>query len=87
MGIDSEILDRNPEKDLNLSGWSIATQMSWACNRETTRKEDIAYCLFGIFNVHLAPLYGEGPQRALERLQQEIAKATTDLSFLAWVPH
>jgi hypothetical protein len=86
MGINSEILDRNPEQDLNLSRWSIATRMSWASKRETTRKEDIAYCLFGIFNVHLAPLYGEGPRRAFERLQQEIIKATTDLSFLAWVP-
>jgi hypothetical protein len=45
--------------------------MSWASTRETTRVEDLAYCLMGIFNVNLPPLYGEG-ERAFIRLQEEI---------------
>ncbi|KAF4922375.1 Vegetative incompatibility protein HET-E-1 [Colletotrichum viniferum] len=28
----------------------VAVKMSWAANRETTRPEDIAYCLLGIFD-------------------------------------
>jgi hypothetical protein len=83
-GIDQRILKRDLDHDPNLSSFSIATRMSWAAWRETTRAEDMAYCLFGIFGVHLAPLYGEGPRRAFERLQEEIIKTSTDLSFLAW---
>ena len=83
-GIDIIILNRSQSTKLGLRRYSIAQRMSWAANRATTRKEDLAYCPFGIFGVHLAPLYGEGPRRAFERLQQEIIKDTTDLSFLAW---
>jgi hypothetical protein len=67
-----------------LKRFSIADRMSWAANRETTRSEDIAYCLFGIFDVHLPPLYGEGAEKAFLRLQEEIIKTSTDLSILAW---
>ncbi|KAI1171885.1 heterokaryon incompatibility protein-domain-containing protein [Nemania sp. FL0916] len=72
-----------------LLGWenfrtaSVAQRMSWAANRKTTRKEDIAYCLLGIFDVTMAMIYGEG-DRALIRLQQEIIKHTGDHSVLAW---
>ncbi|KAK7181529.1 hypothetical protein DPSP01_008925 [Paraphaeosphaeria sporulosa] len=62
---------------------SIAERMSWAAHRETTREEDLAYCLFGIFGVNLPLLYGEGP-RAFMRLQEEILKASADLSIFAW---
>ncbi|KAH9872314.1 hypothetical protein IAQ61_005149 [Plenodomus lingam] len=68
----------------SLGVYSIATKMSWASGRETTRPEDIAYCLFGIFEVHLPPLYGEGQDAAFKRLQEEIIKNSMDLSFLAW---
>lgn len=30
---------------------SVAERMSWAAHRETTRSEDIAYCLLGLFDV------------------------------------
>jgi hypothetical protein len=46
---------------------SIAQKMSWASFRETTRIEDIAYCLMGIFSVNMPLLYGEG-QRVFIRL-------------------
>ncbi|KAK0614948.1 hypothetical protein B0T17DRAFT_592806 [Bombardia bombarda] len=38
----------------------VAERMSWAANRETTRTEDAAYCLLGIFKVHMPLIYGEG---------------------------
>lgn len=65
------------------SSYSVAERMSWASRRETTREEDIAYCLFGIFSVNLPLLYGEGP-RAFIRLQEEIVKNSTDLTIFAW---
>ncbi|KAK2770776.1 het domain protein [Colletotrichum kahawae] len=61
----------------------IARRMSWAADRTTTREEDIAYCLLGIFDVNMPLLYGEGP-RAFMRLQEEIMKETHDTSILAW---
>jgi hypothetical protein len=39
--------------------YSIAQKMSWAANRETTRIEDKAYCLLGLFGVNMRLLYGE----------------------------
>ena len=62
-----------------------ATKMSWAAMRQTTRIEDMAYCLLGLFDVHMPLLYGEGRQ-AFRRLQEEILKRTDDLSLLAWSP-
>ncbi|KAJ6442200.1 Six-bladed beta-propeller, TolB-like protein [Purpureocillium lavendulum] len=63
----------------------VATKMSWMAGRRTTRVEDIAYSLLGIFNVNMPMLYGEG-RKAFIRLQQEIGKKTNDLSLLAWLP-
>lgn len=62
---------------------SIAQKMSWAARRETTRIEDRAYCLIGLFEINMPLLYGEG-EKAFYRLQQEIIKQTDDMSFLAW---
>jgi hypothetical protein len=39
---------------------TIAQKMSWASRRETTRSEDRAYSLMGLFGVNMPPLYGEG---------------------------
>ena len=62
---------------------SVATKMSWASKRRTTRTEDMAYCLLGLFDVNMPLLYGEG-KKAFLRLQQEILKATNDESIFAW---
>jgi len=62
---------------------AVAQRMSWAANRETTRSEDTAYCLLGIFGVQMPMLYGEG-SRAFLRLQEEIIKEVNDLSLFAW---
>ncbi|KAK7966508.1 HET-domain-containing protein [Apiospora aurea] len=67
-------------------GASTAQRMSWAASREATRGEDHAYSLFGIFEINMAPLYGEGAERAFRRLQEEIIRTSTDDSILAWLP-
>jgi hypothetical protein len=61
----------------------VAVRMSWAAMRETTREEDIAYCLLGIFDVNMPMLYGEG-EKAFIRLQEEIIKEIPDMSIFAW---
>jgi hypothetical protein len=66
-----------------LSTIPLARRMSWAAGRNTTRVEDVAYCLLGIFEVNMPMIYGEG-SRAFARLQEEILKKTTDLSLFAW---
>ena len=62
---------------------SVAEKMSWASNRVTTRKEDVAYCLLGIFGVNMPLLYGEG-NRAFARLQAAIMETTSDHTMFAW---
>ncbi|KAL1856405.1 hypothetical protein Daus18300_010777 [Diaporthe australafricana] len=66
-----------------LSRASVAERMSWAARRRTTRPEDLAYCLLGIFDIHIPMLYGEG-LHAFQRLQEEIMKVTDDTSLFAW---
>ncbi|KAK7439578.1 hypothetical protein VKT23_017505 [Stygiomarasmius scandens] len=63
---------------------SVAAKMSWASQRETTREEDMAYCLMGLFNVNMPSLYGEGCYNAFLRLQLEIIKQSNDRSIFAW---
>ncbi|KAF5598146.1 beta transducin [Fusarium pseudoanthophilum] len=62
---------------------SIAEKMSWASKRKTTRIEDTAYCLLGIFGINMPLLYGEGANAFL-RLQEEIMKRSDDQTLLAW---
>lgn len=66
-----------------LSRASVAERMSWAAGRETTRTEDLAYCLLGIFDINMPMLYGEG-MKAFQRLQEEIMKVDDDCSLLCW---
>ena len=66
-----------------LSDLSIARRLSWAAKRTTTRSEDEAYCLFGILDINMPLLYGEGP-KAFLRLQEEIIRQSTDQSIFAW---
>jgi hypothetical protein len=72
------LLDRDM---LDVTG--TAKKMSWAASRTTTRKEDLAYCLLGIFDVNMPLLYGEG-DKAFVRLQEEIIRQSGDLSIFAW---
>jgi len=68
-----------------LKYYSVAERMSWASHRETTRVEDTAYCLLGLFDVNMPLVYGEGA-KAFRRLQEEIVKRRSDLSIFAWNP-
>lgn len=61
----------------------VAQRMSWAASRQTSRVEDMAYCLLGIFDVNMPLLYGEGT-KAFVRLQEEIIKESNDLTLFAW---
>jgi hypothetical protein len=67
----------------NTSQASVAQRMSWAAHRTTSRVEDIAYSLLGIFEVHMPMLYGERANAFL-RLQEEIIRKTPDDSIFAW---
>ncbi|KAI0965544.1 heterokaryon incompatibility protein-domain-containing protein [Xylaria arbuscula] len=78
-GVDESILD-DPS---GLRHVPVAQRMSWASQRQTTRPEDMAYCLLGIFDVNMPLIYGEG-QKAFTRLQEEITKESSDLSLFAW---
>ncbi|KAK4233234.1 heterokaryon incompatibility protein-domain-containing protein [Achaetomium macrosporum] len=86
-GIHGAILRRDPGMNVNrlLAETSVAARMSWIRHRQTTRKEDMAYCLMGLFDVNMPLLYGEGT-KAYARLQQEIIKNLDDQSILAHWP-
>lgn len=66
-----------------LDDFSVAQRMGWASRRQTTRTEDIAYSLMGLFGVHMPMLYGEGLHSFI-RLQEEIMRRSSDHSILAW---
>lgn len=65
-----------------LTQLSIYTRMTWAHKRKTTRPEDRAYSLMGIFDVNMPLLYGEGEHKAFDRLQGEIIRGSNDQSIL-----
>ncbi|KAH7321336.1 hypothetical protein B0I35DRAFT_212192 [Stachybotrys elegans] len=78
-GIDVRVL----EGLLSPADTSIATRMKWASQRQTTRVEDVAYSLMGLFDVNMPLLYGEGT-KAFVRLQEEILKGSDDHTIFAW---
>jgi hypothetical protein len=75
-------MDEEPFLDDRLRSVSIARRMSWAGPRRTTREEDVAYSLMGIFNVNMPLLYGEGGIKAMARLQEAIIRQSGDQSIL-----
>lgn len=77
--IDTGVLKH--EKSLDSA--SVAQRMSWAATRQTTRVEDQAYSLLGIFGINMPTLYGEGEQ-AFRRLQEEILRKIPDQTMFAW---
>ena len=78
-GIGSDVLMHRK----SLDEVSVARRMSWAATRQTTRIEDEAYSLLGIFDINMPTLYGEG-DRAFRRLQEEILKRIPDQSIFVW---
>ncbi|PMD37194.1 HET-domain-containing protein [Hyaloscypha variabilis F] len=82
-GIRTEILMTKFDVEASQNLYCVAEKMSWAADRKTSRVEDLAYCLLGIFDVNMPLLYGEG-RRAFERLQFQILAETEDLTLFAW---
>jgi hypothetical protein len=72
------LLGREPISDA-----TVARRMSWTSTRCTTREEDTAYCLLGIFGINMPLLYGEG-SRAFIRLQEEIIRHHNDHTIFCW---
>ncbi|KAI9064953.1 HET-domain-containing protein [Trametes sanguinea] len=79
---DSEILAGSCVS--RLRAHSVAKRMSWAARRTTTRPEDRAYSLMGIFDINMPVIYGEGGDRAFRRLQLEIIRQSDDQTIFTW---
>ncbi|KAI6118034.1 heterokaryon incompatibility protein-domain-containing protein [Pisolithus sp. B1] len=63
----------------------VAQIISWAADRETTRPEDRAYSLLGLFDVDMQMTYGEG-KKVFQKLQLAIIAKYSDYSIFAWNP-
>lgn len=63
---------------------TVAQRMSWASKRQTTREEEMAYSLMGLFDIHMPPIYGEGSEKAFLRLQEEILGRNSDQTLFIW---
>ena len=76
--VEKEVLTR----EIHFSEVCVARRMLWAAKRSTSRVEDEAYSLMGLFNINMPPIYGEG-QQAFQRLQREIMKRSFDTTLFA----
>ena len=76
-------IPRKALRGFNPAGYCIAEKLSWSAKRKTTREEDCAYCLLGLFQINMSLFYGEGG-RAFQRLQEKIMKTSTDMSIFLW---
>jgi hypothetical protein len=61
----------------SIAEYSVDKRMIWATERTAKRKEDVAYCLLGLFGVNMPLLYGEGRVKAFTRLEQAMQKSST----------
>ena len=61
----------------------IREKLRLASTRQTTRVEDAAYSLLGIFSMSLGVVYGEG-DKALGRFLAQLLASSGDTSILAW---
>ncbi|KAK8075526.1 HET-domain-containing protein [Apiospora hydei] len=76
-GIPADALRGRP-----LSDFSVFQRLAWANGRNTTRSEDKAYSLLGLFDIQIPLLYGEGQANAMRRLREEIHNAESRISPL-----
>lgn len=60
-------------KQRQLPRLSLDEAVVWLRNRQTTKIEDLAYCLLGMLGVYMSPIYGEGAH-AWIRLEEELTK-------------
>ncbi|OJA16689.1 hypothetical protein AZE42_06978 [Rhizopogon vesiculosus] len=62
----------------------VYMKMKWASTRRTTRIEDNAYCLLGIFNLSIPVSYGEG-RWDFHRLMETLIQRCNEWQIFAWV--
>ena len=62
------------------SDFSIAERKRWVAQRQTTKEEDLVYCLLGLCEVSMPPIYGEGKEVALKRLEMTVKGFSTNES-------
>lgn len=74
-GISSQVLLTNYAGEI-----SVAERKAWGKKRKTSAEEDEAYCLMGLLGVSMPVIYGEKREKALERLDNEIARLSNDSS-------
>ena len=77
--VQTEVLDGS----LKLASCRAARKLRWAATRKTSRVEDQAYCLMGLFGVNMPLLYGER-HNAFRRLQELILAKSQDQSLFVW---
>jgi hypothetical protein len=58
--------------------------MGWIEGRAPTREEDMAYSLFGIFDIQMPPLYVGRREKAFVRLRNEIEAQESELPRLQY---
>ncbi|KAI9570056.1 hypothetical protein HD554DRAFT_429967 [Boletus coccyginus] len=90
---ESPIILSEMEQAMNFATHELATlqpglervreKLYLASRRRTTREEDVAYSLFGIFKVPIPVIYGEGNQ-AVGRLLEYILTRSDNVTILAW---
>ncbi|KAI9571626.1 hypothetical protein HD554DRAFT_1798465 [Boletus coccyginus] len=90
---ESPIILSEMEQAMNFATQELATlqpglerareKLYLASRRRTTREEDMAYSLFGIFNVAIPVIYGEGNQ-AVGRLLEYILTRSDNVTLLSW---
>lgn len=79
-GIPIEVLQGDP-----VENFSVKTRKEWMVGRQTTQEEDMAYSLIGIVGVSMVFRYGEGKERALSRLEEEIKKGMVHISLFGLI--
>ncbi|KAI9566647.1 hypothetical protein HD554DRAFT_1983128, partial [Boletus coccyginus] len=70
-------------KEFTPSCSRVYEKMVWASKRRTTRIEDRAYCLLGIFDITMSISYGEGSW-AFHRLMEVILQRCGESGNFAW---
>ncbi|KAG1776070.1 heterokaryon incompatibility protein-domain-containing protein [Suillus placidus] len=82
---DATEIDAEALADFNCRKINARKKLQWASTRVTTEQEDIAYSLFGIFDVQIHPMYGERKEKVLGRFLEKVVAELGDISALDWV--
>ncbi|KAH8645357.1 heterokaryon incompatibility protein-domain-containing protein [Xylariales sp. PMI_506] len=79
-GISTQVL-----QGTSLSNLDAAERIAWIAKRQTKLPEDMAYCLLGIFDVHIPLIYGEGMDNAFRRLR--VLHSRRSIRVVRWNYH